>query len=139
MDIVEKARQLGEALCNSEEYKTLKEKELQADNDEEAARLINAYEQGKSEILEMMGAHHMDAESMARVSETMRNLQLQMRSCESIASLHDAQRAFSRLMYMVNNIISFYTDEDLDGANNMEGHPSCGEEGCSACKGCRLN
>lgn len=122
--ILEKARELGEAIQQSEEMKRYKAAELKQSQDEAAADLMREYnikrmnlardmQNGKIERAEAVKQNTMAFEEMVEKSETIK---------EFVAAKKEFDTAIQRMNQMLNYYI---TGQD----------PNCTHD-CSTCGGC---
>ena len=122
--ILEKARELGEAIQQSEEMQRYKAAELKQSQDEEAAELMREYnvkrmnlardmQNGKIERAEAVKQNTMAFEEMVEKSETIK---------EFVAAKKEFDMAIQRMNQMLNYYI---TGQD----------PNCTHD-CSTCGGC---
>ncbi len=122
--ILEKARELGEAIQQSEEMKRYKAAELKQSQDEEAADLMREYnirrinlardmQNGKIERADAIKQNTLAFEEIVKKSETIREFV-------------EAKKAFDTTIEHMNRLINYYiTGQD----------PSCTHD-CSTCGGC---
>ena len=122
--IIEKARELGEVIQQSEEMKRYKEAELKQSQDEEAAELMREFnirrmnlardmQNGKIERAEAVKQNNLAFEEMVEKSET-------------IKEFVEAKKEFDMAIQRMNQMLNFYiTGQD----------PNCTHD-CSTCGGC---
>ena len=122
--IIEKARELGEVIQQSEEMKRYKAAELAQSQDDEAAELMREYnikrmnlardmQNGKIDRPEAVKQNNLAFEEMVEKSET-------------IKEFVEAKKEFDMAIQRMNQMLNFYiTGQD----------PNCTHD-CSTCGGC---
>ncbi|MBQ7573831.1 MAG: YlbF family regulator [Clostridia bacterium] len=123
-DVMEKARELGEAIVASEEMKKFKEAELLQSQDEEAATLMQEYN-----ITRMNLARDMQNGKLERTEAIKKNTEAfeeMVKKSETIQNYVDRKREFDLLVQKMNQMLNYYiTGQD----------PNCTHD-CSTCGGC---
>lgn len=124
MDILEKTRELGQMICDSDEMKAFREaEELQA-QDEAAQSVMQEYN-----IKRMNLARDMQNGKITReeaIAENTKAFDEVLEKSPAIKNYVEAKKAFDNLVNQVNRIINYYiTGED----------PDCTHD-CSTCGGC---
>ena len=123
-EIMEKTRELGELIQNSEEMKAYKAAEEAQTKDEEAQTIMQEYN-----IKRMNLARDMQNGKISReeaVAENTKAFDEVLEKSASIKNYVEAKKAFDNLVNQVNRIINYYiTGED----------PNCTHD-CSTCSGC---
>ena len=124
MDILEKTRELGQMIVDSEEMKAYKAAEEAQAKDEEAQTIMQEYN-----IKRMNLARDMQNGKISReeaVAENTKAFDEVLEKSPSIKTYVEAKKAFDNLVNQVNRIINYYiTGED----------PNCTHD-CSTCSGC---
>src|SRR6056297_52802 len=105
MSVIEKAKELGQELVDSEEYKELKRKESALYDDEEATSLLEEYENINNQ-LQMARANGQEVNDDQQ--KKMQSLQMKMENNPSIKSYIESQKKFNEVMSSVNKIINGY-------------------------------
>ncbi|HKL13286.1 MAG TPA: YlbF family regulator [Halanaerobiales bacterium] len=105
MSVIEKAKELGQELVDSEEYKELKRKESDLYDDEEATSLLEEYENINKQ-LQMARANGQEVNDDQQ--KKMQSLQMKMENNPSIKSYIESQKKFNEVMSSVNKIINGY-------------------------------
>lgn len=130
MDMVfEKTRELGEALQQSDAYKRMKEAEEKAMQNVEAAEMMAAYLEKRSEIQEMMEVENPDPGAMKRLSDEMDSIQERLQMIDDIAELTAARSEFNALIGQINQVLQFIVTGRMDDGSECSGS-------CESCKGC---
>ncbi len=124
MDILEKTRELGQMICDSDEMKAFREaEELQA-QDEVAQSVMQEYN-----IKRMNLARDMQNGKITReeaIAENTKAFDEVLEKSPAIKNYVEAKKTFDNLVNQVNRIINYYiTGED----------PDCTHD-CSTCGGC---
>src|SRR6056297_1699098 len=109
MSVIEKAKELGQELVESEEYKELKRKEKALYDDEDATSLLEEYENINKQM-QMKRANGQEVNDQQQ--KKMQSLQMKMEQNPSIKSYIESQKKFNEVMNSVNKIINGYiTDQ----------------------------
>ena len=103
MSVIEKAKELGQELIDSEEYKELKKKESALYDDEEATSLLEDYENINKQM-QMKRANGQEVSEDQQ--KKMQSLQMKMEQNPSIKSYIESQKKFNEVMNSVNKIIN---------------------------------
>ena len=128
MDVLEKARELGEALFESETYRKMKEAEDRHLADVPSQEAVMAYNEERNAIMERMrkdGATKEDieacqAELQAAFDRVLEN--------EVVRNFVETKQAFETLLQQINNILGYYARGKQEGG--------CDPSKCSSCSGC---
>lgn len=105
MSVIEKAKELGQELVESEEYKELKKKESALYDDEEATSLLEEYENTNKQ-LQMARANGQEVSE--KQQKQLQSIQMKMEQNPSIKSYIESQKKFNEVMNSVNKIINGY-------------------------------
>jgi cell fate (sporulation/competence/biofilm development) regulator YlbF (YheA/YmcA/DUF963 family) len=112
MSVIEKAKELGQELVESEEYKELKKKESALYDNEEATSLLEQYENINKQ-LQMARANGQEVNDEQQ--KKMQSLQMKMENNPAIKSYIESQKKFNEVMNSVNKIINGYiTGQDQE-------------------------
>lgn len=125
-EIFEKARELGEAIIDSKEYKELKEAELNQENDPEALSLLKEYSAVRSRLAEEIQKGDVDDNRIAQIREELETAYEKMTTNDSITAYINAQRTFQAIIDQMNNILSFHITGKMPGGCSGN---------CSSCGG----
>ena len=126
-EIFEKARELGEAIVESKEYKELKKAELEQEQDEEAMALLKEYSDLRASLAKKVQNGDVSEEEMAKIRESLEAAYEKVTTNDHITAYINAQRTFQAIIDQMNNIISFHITGKL---------PSSCSGSCSSCSGC---
>ena len=125
-EIFEKARELGEAIIESKEYKELKEAELKQEQDEEALTLLKEYSDVRSRLASEIQKGDVDDSRIAEIREELEEAYEKMTTNDSITAYINAQRTFQAIIEQMNNILSFHITGKMPGGCSGN---------CSSCGG----
>lgn len=126
-EIFEKARELGEAIIESKEYKELKAAELAQENDEEAMKLLKEYNDVRAHLAEEIQKGDVSEERVAAIREELEEAYQKITTNDLITAYINAQRTFQAVIDQMNNILSFHITGQLPGGCSGS---------CSTCGGC---
>lgn len=131
MDMVfQKTRELGQALLESETYQRMKEAEDRAMQNQEAAGLMAAFLEKRSELQNLMQDGNPDPGAMKRLSDEMDGFQERLQMMDDIVALTEARSEFTGLINQVNQVLQFIVTGRMDD-------PEVGCSGsCATCGGC---
>lgn len=123
-EIMEKTRELGELIQNSEEMKNAKNAEILQANNDEAQELMKEFN-----LQRMNLARDMQNEVISREEAIKKNneaFEAMLEKSEVIRNYVEAKKAFDSMVNQVNQMLNFYiTGQD----------PNC-THNCSTCGGC---
>ena len=125
-DIFVKARELGEAIIASDEYKELKKAELEQEQDEEALNLLKEYSTVRSNLAAEIQKDGVDEETIAAIREQLEEAYTKMTTNDHITAYINAQRTFQAVIEQMNNILSFHITGKMPGGCSGN---------CSSCGG----
>lgn len=125
-EIFEKARELGEAIIESEEYKALKKAEMEQENDPEALELLKNYSELRTKLAAEIQKGDVGEERMAKIREELEEAYGKMTTNDKITAFINAQRLFQAVIDQMNNIISFHITGKMPGGCSGS---------CSSCGG----
>ena len=125
-EIFEKARELGEAIIQSKEYKELKDCELKQENDQEALALLQEYSTVRSNLASEIQKGDVSEERCAQIREELEEAYSKMTTNDTITAYINAQRTFQAIIDQMNSIISFHITGKMPGGCSGN---------CSSCGG----
>lgn len=128
--VTECARALGEAIVDSEEYKSMQITEKAAMSDPAVAEAMGRYIELKELIGSLMSQENPDPELISQYGREMDEMQQAMNSMPAVDAMTDSRQKFSELMNQVNKILEFI----ITGEVQQEGGGCSGD--CSGCAGC---
>lgn len=127
MEIFDKARELGEAIVESNEYKTLKLAEAKQEQDEEAMKLLEEYRDIRRQLGEEINKGDVSEERMKEIREAVEEAYEKVTTNDTIVEFLNAQSAFQAIIDQMNTIISYHITGKMPGG--------CGGS-CDGCAGC---
>lgn len=130
-EILELAQQLGQAIADSEEIKTFREMEKIFYGDEEAQRVMDAYEKERAAMTVKAKEGGMTPENLQLFQSEMKKSMDKLMANSTVREYLEAKSNFNDIVKKVNSIISFCIqgDEELAGEGSCSGN-------CSSCGGC---
>ncbi len=129
--ILEKARELGLALSESEEFMRMQSARAAMEANEMITSMLEEYQEKQDRIVNMLSGDDLDRTAVAALSSDVEALQEQLLANPLFSEALEAQNAFQNLMGMVNKEIG-----SCIGVNG-EGETSGGCSGsCGSCGGC---
>jgi len=127
-DIIEKARELGKMIADSDEMKALKGAEELQLADPKAQELMMEYANKREEISKKASDPNMTKEGFEAIQKEMEDAFKKLMTNENIKRYIEANKQFKTLIEQVNAIIAYFVKgEEQSG--------SCSGN-CSSCGGC---
>lgn len=134
MTVIEKARELGMLLQESEEYKNYIETKRENDTDTALQNMIGEFNILRMKLNQEMSKEKKDADEMKRLDSEIKELYGKIMSNRSMAEYTAASEKLEKLINSVNYIISQAANGE-DPMTCPETAPSC-TGSCSTCGGC---
>ena len=132
-DVIALARQLGHAIQEQEEYKTIMTAREAADNDEALQALITEFNVKRVAINAEACKTDRDDETLKKLNEEMRTAYSDIMNNEHMKAYNDAKQAFDKVLQRVLAIVQQSADgQDPDTTDFSE---DCTHD-CSTCGGC---
>ena len=137
-DVIALARQLGHAIQEQEEYKTIMTKTIMtakdaADNDEALQALITEFNVKRVAINAEACKTDRDDETLKKLNEEMRTAYSDIMNNEHMKAYNDAKQAFDKVLQRVLAIVQQSADgQDPDTTDFSD---DCTHD-CSTCGGC---
>lgn len=127
-EILTKAKELGEAIVGSEEFKALKEAEEKQENNPEAMELLLEYNRIRKALAEEIGSGDVNDERMAEIRAQLEESHEKVMSNEIIAAYYEAQQKFEAIANQMNAILTYYMTGEISAgcSGNCAGCSSCG-------------
>jgi len=125
MDIMEMAKQLGQAIRDSKEMQEYNRCEALIQSDEKSQTLLNDYKTLQIELVKATRGNRPEAE-INEIKEMLMAKQAELNEYEYTANYLNSKVNLDRLMKTVNDVIVF-------GITGEE--PSCSPSKCSTCGG----
>ena len=126
--ILEKARDLGVALSQSQEFIRMQSARAVLDANDVVTGALNDFQNKQDQLMELLSGENPDRLQVAALSRDVETLQEQLLQNPIFSEAMEAQNAFSQLMTQVNREIS-----SCIGLQHEES--GCGGS-CSGCSGC---
>lgn len=127
MDVLEKARELGEMLADSEEYKRMKAAEIAKNADATAISMLADYNSKANEFAAKIQTAQPTPEELEEYRVSLGNAFAELDANPIVHEFLESTKAFDDLMKNINSIIAFYVVPEKQG--------SCSGN-CSSCGGC---
>ncbi len=132
-DVIALARQLGHAIQEQEEYKTIMSAKDAADNDEALQALITEFNIKRVAINAEACKTDRDDETLKKLNEEMRTAYSDIMNNEHMKAYNDAKQAFDKVLQRVLAIVQQSAEgQDPDTTDFSE---DCTHD-CSTCGGC---
>lgn len=128
--VLEKARELGIALSETQEFQQMLEAKHIMDSDEALSALINEYQEKQQKMIEMLSGDDMDRALVASLSADVEAIQGQLTENPIFTKVMETQQSFQNLMQQVNREIGACI-----GMPQEEDHVCSGS--CESCGGCQ--
>ncbi len=125
MDIMDRAKELGEAIADSKEMKRLKSSDANLQGDVKGMALMKEYKQLQIELVRA-SKEKRDTETIEAIREELLNKQQQLYAYEITNEYLEAKNAFDKFVKNINDIISFA----------INGEEECSPDKCGSCGGC---
>lgn len=132
-DVIAIARQLGHAIQEQEEYKTIMTAKDAADSDEALQALITEFNIKRVAINAEACKTDRDDETLKKLNEEMRTAYSDIMNNEHMKAYNDAKQAFDKVLQRVLAIVQQSAEgQDPDTTDFSE---DCTHD-CSTCGGC---
>lgn len=126
-NIIEKTKELGALIQESEAVKNYNQAKIAYDTDEELQKLVKEFNLHKMTLMSLTGSEEQDADRIAEVEERVKAVYARISENENVIKMQEATKAVEALLNQVNGVISYYiTGEE----------PSSCTHDCSTCGGC---
>ncbi len=127
-EVFEKARALGAAIVESEEFKTMRSLEDEAMALPEVSEQMTRYLTHKQGVEAELAKETPDHAALADHSEQMKDAQEKLNAMDAVIRMSEARSVFSAMMTQVNQVLQFM----VTGETQESG---CGGH-CEGCAGC---
>jgi len=133
MDVIQNARQLGQAIQEDERYLKLKLASDQRDADKELQAMIEKFNSERAQLNLEMRKPERDNAKIEEMNASLGGLYNRIFQNENMKNFASARDEMNQMIGFVNQIIT----GSADGKNPfaIEYEESCGG-GCSSCSGC---
>ena len=128
MDIMDMAKDLGQAIAESKEMRDMKTAETIQAGDKEAQELIKNYNIAAMEAAKKMRAEGITKEQAESIRQELGEEFLKLEQNQNILNYISSKKTFEDMVKNVNGVLSYYiTGKEQSG---------CSESGCGGCSGC---
>jgi cell fate (sporulation/competence/biofilm development) regulator YlbF (YheA/YmcA/DUF963 family) len=130
MDIIDKAKELGKMIVESEEFVAMKATEEALEKDEKSIQLMTEYQTLQNELMAALQAGQ-TGDDVNDIRDRFMAKQDEIGTYEVTKDFLNARSGFESLMKRVNDVIAFMVkgfEEEEEGCSS--------EGGCSGCSGC---
>lgn len=132
--VLDKAKDLAEAIASSEEIETMRKHEITMGNDPEAIAIVQEFQTTQRALYEKQSN---GTELTEEEKGQVKDIEAKMEANENIRNYLDAQLKFENLLQGVNFIIS----QAISGDQSQDGGCNCGSDcgsdgGCNSESGC---
>lgn len=124
MDIIDKAKELGQLIAGSEELKNLKEAEIELEKDAWAGTLMKEYKQLQMELVRA-SKEKKEKDVLDEIRERLLRKQMELNEYPVTFNYLDSKTGFDRLMKNINDVITFA----------ITGEEPCSPSKCGSCGG----
>ncbi len=129
-EIMKLARELGQALAQSQEILDYRDAEKEMADDEEASHLMRIYRRIYQERARLQADPGNKAKEIANLSDSLEKADRKKSANPLIAKYDQTGNAFQDLIYQINQILKFYCMEPDEASQFVPAG------GCRGCKGC---
>ncbi len=128
MDVMEKTRELGQALLASPEYQAMREAEERMDADESAKALMASFQATRDRVQAIMSGEDVDRDKLMEASKAFREAQEALQANEVVNAYLETRDAFSAVITQVNQVLKFIVTGETE-------EDACAGD-CGSCGGC---
>jgi len=125
MEILEKAKELGILIANSDTMRNLKKMELMVYEDEKAKRLIDEHKAVSFELMKGLKAN-LSKEDIEDLRASLMEKQRELNEYNVTRCFLESKKEFDALVKDVNNVMTY----EITGKHACDGH------NCSSCGSC---
>ncbi len=126
-EIIEKTKELGKLIQESEQVKNFHLTKAAYDNDEEIQRLIQEFNLHKMSMTTLTQGDNQDQERIKEVEERIKAVYEKIMASDKMQQYQAASKAVQELLNQVNAVIGYYVTGE---------EPSDCTHDCSTCGGC---
>ncbi|MCI5915451.1 MAG: YlbF family regulator [Christensenella sp.] len=132
--VIEKARELGIALSESQEFRRMLQARAAIEENETLANTINLLQEKQRMIADLLaeGEYSDSRIDLSTLSNEIDDIQTELMESGPFVEMLDAQHAFEALMQRVNRVIAACIGADFSD----EPTGACGGD-CGGCGGCK--
>lgn len=130
--ILDKARELGLALSETEEFKGMLCARINLEQNEAVCAQLDEFKDKQEALMTLLSGEDPDRLTVAELSREVETLQEDLLQNELFSNVMQAQNAFQTLMNEVNREIAACIGLEAEESGGC----ACGD-GCSSCSGCK--
>ncbi len=129
--IIEKAKELGIALSESDEFRAMNDAQRAMEEDEALMAKLSDFNEKQNRMMELLSADEGDQAQVSLLSAQMEALRTQLIEDDTFVKMLETQTVFQALMKRVNRAIGLCIGAEIED----EEEAGCGGN-CSGCHGC---
>ena len=135
--IIEKARELGIAISESEEFINMTRTREAMEADEQLMANLNEYNAMQQSIMDIMSSDTDNTQAVQDMSRDIERLHDELLANETFHAMLEAQARFQQLMKQVNRVIGLCIGAEEHNEPDSDEEEEGGCNGyCSHCTGC---
>ncbi len=135
--IIEKARELGIAISESEEFINMTRTREAMEADEQLMANLNEYNAMQQSIMDVMSSDTDNTQAVQDMSRDIERLHDELLANETFHAMLEAQARFQQLMKQVNRVIGLCIGAEEHNEPDSDEEEEGGCNGCcSHCTGC---
>lgn len=135
--IIEKARELGIAISESEEFINMTRTREAMEADEQLMANLNEYNAMQQSIMDIMSSDTDNTQAVQDMSRDIERLHDELLANETFHAMLEAQARFQQLMKQVNRVIGLCIGAEEHNEPDSDKEEEGGCNGCcSHCTGC---
>ncbi|WP_235436137.1 YlbF family regulator [Gottschalkia purinilytica] len=127
---LDKARELGNSISQSDEYTNLRKAEEAFHNDNESVKLLKDLEVKKKKYESLISSDNINNKIIKSLFEEIKDIEKKIANNLIIQNLYDCQLKYDKLIKNVNTIIGYMIGST---AQSKSGRSGC-KGSCSGCK-----
>lgn len=129
--IIEKAKELGIALSESDEFRAMNDAQRAMEEDEALMAKLSDFNEKQNRMMELLSADEGDQAQVSLLSAQMEALRTQLIEDDTFVKMLETQTVFQALMKRVNRAIGLCIGAEIED----EEEAGCGGN-CLGCHGC---
>lgn len=129
--IIEKAKELGIALSESDEFRAMNDAQRAMEEDEALMAKLSDFNEKQNRMMELLSADEGDQAQVSLLSAQMEALRTQLIEDDTFVKMLETQTVFQALMKRVNRAIGLCIGAEIEDEEDA----GCGGN-CSGCHGC---
>lgn len=134
MDVIDKARELGQLIQTDERYAVYCKAKEANDNDGELQQLINEFQSKRIELNIEMAKEERSAERLTALDDEIKSLYGTIMANENMTAYNEAKNAMDDMLSQINMVITASANGE-DPMTCPTKQIGCGGS-CSTCGGC---